>query len=134
MSLFVQGTAGHVVVAAVPKLRTAMHLDTVFTFAGRDVAPIRGSWRRPTPSPSAPGDVSPGAEAADEGPRTFSDVMARSLGPPVPRVVETGGDVYASGHRPWGSGDNAVALVPGVVFTYDRGARANELLRGAEPR
>ena len=35
-ALFEQGAAERVVVAAMPKLRAAMHLDTVFTFADRD--------------------------------------------------------------------------------------------------
>src|SRR6516162_7432543 len=35
-ALFQQGAAERVIVAAMPKLRAAMHLDTVFTFADRD--------------------------------------------------------------------------------------------------
>ena len=37
-ALFRAGAAEHVVVAGMPKLRAAMHLDTVFTLADRDVA------------------------------------------------------------------------------------------------
>ncbi|HVJ03754.1 MAG TPA: arginine deiminase family protein, partial [Sphingomonas sp.] len=35
-TLFARGAAERVIVAAMPKLRAAMHLDTVFTFADRD--------------------------------------------------------------------------------------------------
>ncbi len=35
-ALFEKGAAERVIVAAMPKLRAAMHLDTVFTFADRD--------------------------------------------------------------------------------------------------
>ncbi len=35
-ALFAKGAAERVIVAAMPKLRAAMHLDTVFTFADRD--------------------------------------------------------------------------------------------------
>ena len=35
-ALFKKGAAERVIVAAMPKLRAAMHLDTVFTFADRD--------------------------------------------------------------------------------------------------
>src|SRR5271169_2906050 len=35
-SLFAKGAAERVIVAALPRLRAAMHLDTVFTFADRD--------------------------------------------------------------------------------------------------
>ena len=36
-ALFAKGGAERVIIAAMPKLRAAMHLDTVFTFADRDV-------------------------------------------------------------------------------------------------
>ena len=45
--------------------------------------------------------------------------------------METGGDVYASERQQWDSGNNAVALEPGVVFTYDRNTLTNALLREA---
>lgn len=45
---------------------------------------------------------------------------ARALGLPALRVVETGGDAYASERQQWDSGNNAVAVEPGVVFAYDR--------------
>ena len=57
--------------------------------------------------------------------------MAESLGLPELRVVETGGDVYASERQQWDSGNNAVALEPGVVFTYDWNTQTNTLLRKA---
>ena len=46
-------------------------------------------------------------------------------------VIETGGDVYQSERQQWDSGNNAVALEPGVVFTYDRNTLTNTLLRKA---
>ena len=50
-----QGAAEQVVVAGMPKLRAAMHLDTVFTFADRDiVTSTRRSWTGSTRSPCSP--------------------------------------------------------------------------------
>ncbi len=46
-------------------------------------------------------------------------------------MVETGGDAYASERQQWDSGNNAVAVEPGVVFTYDRNTLTNALLREA---
>ena len=46
-------------------------------------------------------------------------------------MIETGGDVYASERQQWDSGNNAVAVEPGVVFTYDRNTTTNTLLRKA---
>jgi arginine deiminase len=39
-ALFEQGAAEQVIVAGMPKLRAAMHLDTVFTFADRDIVTL----------------------------------------------------------------------------------------------
>src|SRR4029453_6978265 len=39
-ALFRQGAAEQVIVAGMPKLRAAMHLDTVFTFADRDIVTL----------------------------------------------------------------------------------------------
>ena len=47
------------------------------------------------------------------------------------RVVNTGGDDFAAERQQWDSGNNAVALEPGVVFTYDRNTLTNTLLRKA---
>ena len=56
---------------------------------------------------------------------------AEALGLDGLRVIETGGDVYASERQQWDSGNNAVAVEPGVVFTYDRNTTTNTLLRQA---
>jgi arginine deiminase len=63
--------------------------------------------------------------------KPFVDVVAESLDLPELQVIGTGGDVYASERQQWDSGNNAVALEPGVVFTYDRNTQTNTLLRKA---
>ena len=131
-SLFQAGGAEQVVVAGMPKLRAAMHLDTVFTFADRDIATIYPTIVDGIHAFSLrPSDKAPGIEITDEGSRTFVDVVAESLGLKELRTIETGGDVYASERQQWDSGNNAVALEPGVVFTYDRNTQTNALLRNA---
>ena len=47
------------------------------------------------------------------------------------RVVETGGTKYDSERQQWDSGNNLVAVEPGVVFAYDRNTHTNSLLRKA---
>jgi arginine deiminase len=131
-ALFRHGAAERVVVAGMPKLRAAMHLDTVFTFADRDVATLYPNIvDRIHTFSLRPGDRGAGVEVTDEGKRTFVEVVAESLGLRRLRVIGTGGDVYASERQQWDSGNNAVALEPGVVVTYDRNTQTNTLLRNA---
>jgi arginine deiminase len=131
-ALFEQGAAERVIVAGMPKLRAAMHLDTVFTFVDRDIVTLY-----PTIMDSVhtftllPSDTPPGIEVVDEGATPFVDVVARALGLESIQTIDTGGDVYQSERQQWDSGNNAVALEPGVVFTYDRNTLTNTLLRKA---
>jgi arginine deiminase len=131
-ALFENEAADHVVVAGMPKLRAAMHLDTVFTFADRDIVTVFPTIVDTIHAFSLrPSDAAPGVEVVDHGSRAFVDVVAEALGLPGLRVIETGGDVYASERQQWDSGNNAVAVEPGVVFTYDRNTQTNTLLRKA---
>ncbi|MCG7525375.1 arginine deiminase [Streptomyces sp. OfavH-34-F] len=131
-ALFERGAAEHVVVAGMPRLRAAMHLDTVFTFADRDVVTLYPRIVDAIHSFSLrPGGGAVPVDITDEGSRPFTEVVAGALGLPGLRVIETGGDVYASERQQWDSGNNAVAVEPGVVFTYDRNTQTNALLRRA---
>ncbi len=128
-ALFEKGAAERVVVAAMPKLRAAMHLDTVFTFADRDcvllypdiVHQIEAFSYRPSDKPG-------GVELVKES-KPFVDVVAESLNLPKLRVVETGGNAYVRERTQWDSGANLVCASPGVVFAYDRNTYTNTLLR-----
>ncbi|QTE28427.1 arginine deiminase [Pengzhenrongella sicca] len=131
-AMFAQGAAERVVVAGMPKLRAAMHLDTVFTFADLDIVTLYPTIMDDVHTFTLlPSDRAPGVEVVDEGSASFVDVVARSLGLSSLQVIETGGDVYQSERQQWDSGNNAVALEPGVVFTYDRNTLTNTLLRKA---
>ena len=127
-----QGAAERVIIAGMPKLRAAMHLDTVFTFVDHDVVTYYPSIVDGIHTFSLrPGDGEGSLEITDEGDQRFLDVVAGSLGLDKFNEVPTGGDVYQSERQQWDSGNNAVALEPGVVFTYDRNTLTNSLLRKA---
>ncbi|MFJ4836392.1 arginine deiminase [Streptomyces sp. NPDC088747] len=131
-SLFEHGAAEQVIVAGMPRLRSAMHLDTVFTFADRDIVTLYPAIMDGVHTFTLrPADTAPGVEVTDERDRPFTEVVAKALGLGRLRVIETGGDVYASERQQWDSGNNAVAVEPGVVFTYDRNTQTNTLLRKA---
>jgi arginine deiminase len=129
-ALFASEAAERVIVAGMPKLRAAMHLDTIFTFADRDcvtvfpniVDGIHTFTLRPS-------DRDP-VEVTEEK-LAFVDVVAEALNLPALRVIETGGDAYATERQQWDSGNNLVAIEPGVVFAYDRNTHTNSLLRRA---
>lgn len=129
--LFTGDAADRVIVAKMPRLRAAMHLDTVFTLADRDVATvfpgivdgIETYSIRPADAPVTL-DV-----RRESGPLT--DVVADALGLDSLNVIETGGDRYASERQQWDSGNNVLALEPGVVVAYDRNTSTNDRLRDA---
>jgi arginine deiminase len=130
-TLFAEGGAEKVIVAGMPKLRAAMHLDTVFTFADRDVVTIYPEIvDRIEAFTLVPSDAAPGLEVIEEN-KPFVEVVAASLGLPELRVVETGGTAYDSERQQWDSGNNLVAVSPGVVFAYDRNTHTNAMLRKA---
>ena len=127
--LFEHQAAERVIVAAMPRLRSAMHLDTVFTFADRDVATyFPHIVDQITPISLRPSDKPQGFEATLEK-QHFNEVVAQSLGLKKLRMVPAGGDHYAAERSQWDSGNNLVALSPGVVMAYDRNPTTNTALR-----
>lgn len=130
-ALFEKGAAERIIVAAMPKLRAAMHLDTVFTFADRDcvllypdiVDKIHAYSYRPGDTPDTI-DL-----RKDKG--SFVETVRDALGLKEMRVVETGGTDYMRERTQWDSGANLVCASPGVVFAYDRNVYTNTLLRKA---
>jgi arginine deiminase len=130
-ALFDNGAAERVIVAALPKMRTAMHLDTVFTFADRDVVTVSPEFVGQIHTYSLrPSDGGSAVDVTLES-KPFVDVVAEALNLDKLRVVDTGGNVYASERQQWDSGNNLVAVEPGVVFAYDRNTTTNSLLRKA---
>lgn len=128
-ALFTGVGAEKVIVAGMPKLRAAMHLDTVFTFADRDVATAYpGIVEGIHPFTLVPGDGPGGIDVIEET-RPFVEVVADALDIDELRIVETGGSIYDSERQQWDSGNNLVAVSPGVVVAYDRNTHTNSLLR-----
>jgi arginine deiminase len=127
-ALFDKGAATRVIVAAMPKLRAAMHLDTIFTFADRDCVLLYPDIVNNIQAYSYRPDGKGGVELhKDKG--TFVQTVAESLGVKKMRVVETGGTAYMRERTQWDSGANLVCASPGVVYAYDRNTYTNSLLR-----
>lgn len=128
--LFATGQAEQVIVAGMPRMRAAMHLDTILTFADRDVVTVyRSIVEDIRPFTLRPG-VRNGLQVTAET-QPLLEVMERALGVGSLRVVDTGGDAYSTERQQWDSANNVVALRPGEVFAYDRNTVTNDLLTQA---
>lgn len=129
--LFAAGAAKRVIAAQLPRDRSYMHLDTVFTFCDRDLVTIFPDVvNRIKPFSIYPGDKSGDIEIVEEK-SDFLALLAEILGVKALRVIETGGDSYEAEREQWDDGNNVFALEPGVVIAYDRNVYTNTQLRKA---
>jgi arginine deiminase len=118
-NMFAKGAARVVVGAQMPRERSAMHLDTVFTMCDRDVVTIY----QPVVDQILPILFTPdgdGGVKAEVSEQPFLDVLKEQLGIARLKVVPTGGDEFEAEREQWDDGNNVVALGPGVVVGYER--------------
>jgi arginine deiminase len=130
-SLFRAEAAKQVLAVHLPKSRSYMHLDTVITMCDRDLVTLfpevvygARTWA------IRPGD-SPEQLVSEEQSGTLPELMAKALGVPKMRVIETGGDNFEAEREQWDDGNNVVALEPGVIVAYERNTGTNTALRKA---
>jgi arginine deiminase len=124
--LFTAGAARKVIAVALPKRRSAMHLDTVMTMVDWDAFTIYPELRE-----SLAGYVlSPDGEgvAVHQAVNVF-DAIAAALQVDHLRLIETGGDRYEAEREQWDDGNNVLAVSPGVVVAYERNVDTNTRLR-----
>ncbi|MCG7506040.1 arginine deiminase [Mesorhizobium retamae] len=130
-SLFAAGEATRVIAALMPRDRSFMHLDTVFTLCDRDLAtmypPVVDRLRTFS---IRPGEGDAAVDVREEN-APFTEVVADALGLKALRIIATGGDRYEAEREQWDDGNNVVAVEPGVVIGYDRNVYTNTLLRRA---
>jgi len=130
-NLFAAGEATRVIAALMPRDRSFMHLDTVFTFCDRDLATMYPPVvERLRTFSIRPGDGDAAVEVREEE-APFTTVVAEALGLKSLRIIVTGGDRYEAEREQWDDGNNVVAVEPGVVIGYDRNVYTNTLLRRA---
>ena len=130
-SLFKAEAATRVVAFQIPKSRSAMHLDTVFTLCDRDKATSFVEVADQLRCYSLrPGEKQGTVDVHVEGKHVF-EVVAECLGIKKLHVIATGGDSAEQEREQWDDGNNLIALEPGVVIGYDRNVYTNTLLRKA---
>lgn len=130
-ALFRSDRARLVVAVEIPDRRAFMHLDTVVSFADRDLVayhpPVVDSARVWRISASS-GSGHPTLSVREGGP--LLDELSRARGAPV-RGIPTGGDHLSAQREQWNDGLNLLAISPGVVVAYERNTETNRALREA---
>jgi arginine deiminase len=119
-----------ILVIRIPPVRAYMHLDTVFTMVDRDkftIYPgIEDSIQVYRMERGRQGGVSVAPEA------DLVTALKRSLGLPAALLVQSGGgDAVSAAREQWNDSTNTLAIAPGVVVTYKRNERSNEILSAA---
>ena len=130
--LFEKGAANRVIAVEMEKKRAFLHIDVVFTFMDRDVVTIYP----PAVEAMKAYSVRPGANShpIDIRPeKSFLGAIADAVGLKEKelRVVTTGGDEAQQEREQWDSGNNVVALEPGVVVAYSKNVYSNKKYREA---
>ncbi|MCK2215273.1 arginine deiminase [Actinomadura sp. ATCC 31491] len=128
LSMFAAGAAERVIAVEVPKARSYMHLDTVFTFLDADKASAFPPFLEAAVAYSLrPGDKSGTLDVHRE--RGLLPALEDALRIPRLDIVPTGGDDYQQAREQWDSGNNFFALAPEVVVGYHKNQFTNRKLR-----
>ena len=128
--LFAENAARLVIGALMPRERSAMHLDTVFTFCDRDLVTIY----EPVVSQILPVLYRPDGDGGVNGQlseRSFLDEVKDACGITDLKVVTTGGDEFEAERNQLDDGNNVVALSPGTIVCYERNEATNAKLAAA---
>lgn len=128
--LFSQGAAEHIIAVQLPKLREAMHLDTIFTFCDVDLVTIFPEIINNVRTFSLRPNENNTLDVRQED-KPFLEILAEAIGIKKLRTIETGGDSYEVEREQWDDGNNVVAIAPGQVIAYNRNTHTNTLLRKA---
>ena len=129
--LFTQGGAERVIAARMPKDRSTMHLDTIFTFCSQDVVNIyEPVVSQLTTFSLTPSSTEPGGIQVTHEQQPFLEVVGEAVGTKLHAVASPAGALGAAREQ-WDDGNNVVALEPGVIVAYDRNRGINGELRKA---
>ena len=129
--LFERTPIQHVLAVDLPKQRSCMHLDTVFTFAAPGECVVFPPLLEQASFGYAvhlqPGD-DPGTFVSDMRPN-FKDALQDLLGRDVTFIPCGGSDLIHQKREQWTDGANLFAPAPGAVVGYERNRRTFEELR-----
>lgn len=113
----------------IPKQRTFMHLDTVFTMVDRDKFTIHPNIRK---------DISVYVLERDENRKmtitpevgTLEDILKKHLKLDKIKLIKCGGEsIIDAAREQWNDGSNTLAIAPGEVVVYSRNYVTNSILQ-----
>jgi len=120
-----------VVAIEIPKTRSFMHLDTVFTMVDVDKFTVHPDVLGRGHEMGIYVLESDGEGGLDITPSTdLITILKESLHLSDVDIIPCGGgDSIAAAREQWNDGSNTLAIAPGVVVTYDRNCASNQALR-----
>lgn len=119
----------HVLIVDIPKQRSSMHLDTIFTFARPDeciVYPPAITERRDNVVHLT---QSPDGEMTTTLKPSLHYALEEFLGHKVKFIKCGGDDSLYQNREQWTDGANVFALAPGVIVGYERNTKTLDTLR-----
>ncbi|MEX0769641.1 MAG: arginine deiminase family protein [Balneolaceae bacterium] len=116
------GGVEHIVAVDIPKKRSSMHLDTIFTFANKDecivFSPDIEELTHNVVVLSSDGD-----QIITRSEPTLKGTLEELLGYPITFIRCGGEDRTNQFREQWTDGANVFALAPGVILGYERNTK-----------
>ncbi len=117
----------NIIVLSIPKARTFMHLDTIFTQVDVDKFTIHQEcYEQLNIIEIHKGE---GKLIAAEFKGELKDILQKYIGKPVTLIPCGGEDSVSADREQWSDGSNTIAIAPGKVIAYERNDITNNILR-----
>ena len=114
----------------IPKMRTFMHLDTVFTQVDYDKFTIHKECYETLKVYEVTKDEEKvGKLKVKELNDTLEDILEAYIGKKVTLIPCGGEDSVSAAREQWSDGSNTIAIAPGEVIAYERNDITNKTLK-----
>ena len=117
----------NIIVLSIPKARTFMHLDTIFTQVDVNKFTIHQECYDSLKIV----EIHKGENklVVNETKEELKEVLSRYLGKEVILIPCGGEDTVSASREQWSDGSNTIAIAPGKVIAYERNDITNNILR-----
>ena len=121
-------TFKQILVFTIPKMRTFMHLDTVFTQVDYNKFAIHGGIYNSLKVYEVTKSDRPNKLKTKYLNGRLEEILSRYINKEVILIPCGAGDDISADREQWSDGSNFVCIKPGVVIAYERNTITNELL------